>query len=261
MTGPRTSVAAGPALPERRTSVVLGPGVREVEGAPPLAFRGVDLLGRADRAGRFDLVVEPGAVVAAIGDEESGVEAVGALALGLAEPRAGTVEVFGVPIALLPYYDLLGFRRHLGYLPQGDGLLQNLTLKDNVALPVRFATDHRLREVEERVAQLVDDFRLRSIAALRPAQATEEDRRRAAMARAVALNPKLVVLELPFVGLTSRAARELLDRVSHAEDGSRRAILLTSRDLTPAVRDLVTHAVRVVDGAASDDTKRESAWR
>jgi len=257
----RTSTAIDPAPTERRTSVVLGPGVQEVEGAPPLAFRGVDLLGRADRAGRFSLVVEPGAVVAAIGDEESGVEALGPLALGLAAPLAGTVEVFGVPIAMLPYYDLLGFRRHLGYLPQGDGLLQNLTLKDNVALPVRFATDHRLREVEARVAQLVDDFRLRTIAALRPAQATEEDRRRAALARAVALNPKLVVLELPFVGLTSRAAKELLDRVSRSDDGSQRAVLLTSRDLTPAVRDLVTHAVRVVDGAAVDDTKRDSGWR
>ena len=261
MTEPRTSLASAPRVPNRRTSVVLGPGVREVEGAPPLAFRGVDLLGRPDRAGRFSLVVEPGAVVAAIGDEESGIEVLGPLALGLEAPRAGAVEVFGVPIALLPYYDLLGFRRHLGYLPQGDGLLQNLTLKDNVALPVRFATDHRLSEVEARVAQLLDDFRLRAIASLRPAQATEEDRRRAALARAVALNPKLVVLELPFVGLTSRAARELLDRVSRGDDGSERAVLLTSRDLTPSVRDRVTHAVRVVDGAVADDTKRESAWR
>ena len=245
-----------------RTSIVLGPGVAEIPGAPPLAFREVDLLGWADRPDRrFNLVLEPGAIVAAIGDETSGVEALGPLALGLTPPAGGAVEVFGVPIGLLRYYELLGFRRRIGYLPTGDGLLQNLSLKDNVALPVRFATDHRLREVEARVAQLVDDFRLRAIATLRPAQATEEDRRRAAMARAVALNPKLVVLELPFVGLTSRAARELLDRVSRGDDGSERAILLTSRDLTPAVRDRVTHAVRVVDGAAVDDTKRESGWR
>ena len=259
MTEPRTSLASAPRVPNRRTSVVLGPGVREVEGAPPLAFRGVDLLGRPDRL--FQLQLQAGEVVAAIGDETSGVELLGRLALGLAAPASGTVEVFGLRIAELSYYDLLVFRRRVGYLPQGDGLLQNLSLRDNVALPVRFATDHRLSEVEARVAQLLDDFRLRAIASLRPAQATEEDRRRAALARAVALNPKLVVLELPFVGLTSRAARELLDRVSRGDDGSERAVLLTSRDLTPSVRDRVTHAVRVVDGAVADDTKRESAWR
>jgi ABC-type transporter Mla maintaining outer membrane lipid asymmetry ATPase subunit MlaF len=245
-----------------QASIVLGPGVTERAGAPPLAYRDVDLLGRPDRPDRrFNLVVEAGAVVAAIGDEDSGVETLGGLALGLITPLSGTVEAFGIPIALLPYYDLLAFRRHLGYLPQGDGLLQNLTLRDNVALPVRFATDHRLREVEARVAQLIDDFRLRTIATLRPAQATEEDRRRAAMARAAALNPKLVVLELPFGGLTNRAARDVLDKVSRCDDGSRRAILLTSRDLNPSVRDIVTRAVRVVDGVAVELDLREPGWR
>jgi len=237
-------------------SVVLSASAPEIAGATPLAYRDVELLGRPDRPDRrFSLVIEPGAVVAAIGDEGSGVEALGPLALGLRRPAAGSVEVFGLPIADLPYYDLLVFRRRVGYLPQGDGLLQNLSLRDNVALPVRFATDHRLREVEARVTQLVEDFRLRAIAALRPAQASEEDRRRAAAARSVALNPKLVVLELPFVGLTSRAAQDLLERVSRCDDGSRRAVLLTSRDLAPSARGLVTRAVRVVDGVAVDDKK------
>ena len=243
-----------------QASIVLGPGVAEIAGAPPLVYRDVDLVGRPER--RFNLTVAPGEVVAAIGDETSGIERLGTLALGLLAPASGSVEAFGVPIAQLPYYELLAFRRRLGYLPEGDGLLQNLNLKDNVALPVRFATDHRLREVEARVAQLIDDFRLRSIASLRPAQATEEDRRRAAMARAVALNPKLVVLELPFVGLTSRAATELLEKVSRVENGSRRAVLLTSRDLTPSVRGLVTRTVRVVEGMpARESEARESGWR
>jgi phospholipid/cholesterol/gamma-HCH transport system ATP-binding protein len=220
---------------------------------PPLVYRDVTLLGRPDR--RFNLTLQPGEAVAAVGDENSGVDALGALALGLATPAAGTVEVLGLPVADLSYYELLVFRRRLGYLPQGDGLLQNLSLRDNVALPVRFATDHKLREVDAKVAQLVEDFRLRAIAGLRPAQATEEDRRRAAAARAVALDPALLVLELPFVGLTGRAAVDLLDRVARTEAGARRTVLLTSRDLTPSVRGSVTRAVRVVDGVAVEDQK------
>jgi ABC-type transporter Mla maintaining outer membrane lipid asymmetry ATPase subunit MlaF len=225
----------------------------KVAGAPPLVYRDVALLGRPDRL--FTLTLHPGEVVAAVGEENSGVEALGRLALGLVPPASGTVEVFGLRIAELSYYDLLVFRRRLGYLPQGDGLLQNLSLRDNVALPVRFATDHRLREVDAKVTQLIEDFRLRAIAELRPAQANEEDRRRAAAARAVALDPKLVVLDFPFVGLTSRAALDLLERVSKADDGSRRTVLLTSRDLTPSVRGLLTGAVRVVDGVAVEEKK------
>jgi len=238
-----------------RGSRFLSASAPEVPGAPPLAYRDVDLLGRPERPDRrFSLTVEPEAVVAVIGDERSGIEALGQLALGLRAPTAGSVTVFGFPIAEFPYYDLLVFRRRVGYLPAGDGLLQNLSLKDNVALPVRFATDHRLREVDSRVAQLIEDFRLRAAAATRPAQASEEDRRRAAAARAIALNPGLVVLELPFDGLTSRVAAELLDRVSRRDNGGRRAVLLTSHDLTPSVRDLVTRTVRVVDGAAMEET-------
>ncbi|MGD0993370.1 MAG: ATP-binding cassette domain-containing protein [Gemmatimonadales bacterium] len=237
----------------QRVSSFLTAEMAKVAGAPPLAYRDVALLGRPDHL--FNLTLQAGEVVAAVGEENSGIEALGPLALGLATPASGAVEVFGLPIGELSYYDLLVFRRRLGYLPQGDGLLQNLTLRDNVALPVRFATDHRLREVDAKVGQLIEDFRLRAIAALRPAQANEEDRRRAAAARAVALNPKLVVLELPFVGLTSRSALDLLERVSRSEDGGRRTVLLTSRDLTPSVRGLVSRAVRVVDGVASEDAK------
>ena len=236
-----------------RAPHVLSGAIAEVAGAAPLAYRDVALTGRPDQL--LQLALQAGEVVAAIGDENSGVEQLGRLALGLAAPASGTVEIFGLRIVELSYYDLLVFRRRVGYLPQGDGLLQNLSLRDNVALPVRFATDHRLREVDARVSQLIEDFRLRAIAGLRPAQANEEDRRRAAAARAVALNPKLVVLELPFVGLTGRAAKDLLERVSRMEDGGRRTVLLTSRDLTPSVRELVTRAVRVVDGVAVEDLK------
>ncbi len=236
-----------------RGSGFLSAEMAKVAGAPPLVYRDVALLGRSDRL--FNLAIAAGEVVAAVGEEDNGVEVLGSLALGLTAPRSGTVEVFGLPIAELSYYDLLVFRRRLGYLPQGNGLLQNLSLRDNVALPVRFATDHRLREVDAKVTQLVEDFRLRAIATLRPAQANEEDRRRAAAARAVALDPELVVLEFPFVGLTGRAAMDLLERVSKTEQGGRRAVLLTSRDLTPSVRGLLTRAVRVVDGVAVEDMK------
>lgn len=243
-------------MSDARGSRFLSASAPDVPGAPPLAYKDVDLLGRPDRPDRrLTLTVEADAVVAAIGDERSGIEALGGLALGLRPPATGSVEVFGLPIAEFPYYDLLVFRRRVGYLPAGDGLLQNLSLKDNVALPVRFATDHRLREVEARVTQLIEDFRLRSAAATRPAQASEEDRRRAAAARAVALDPRLVVLELPFDGLTSRVAVELLERVSRRNDGGRRAVLLTSHDLTPSVRNLATRIVRVADGVATEEAK------
>ncbi len=224
------------------------------QGAPPLVFREVDLKERPDHpAQRFTLTVQQGTTVVAMGDEDSGVLDLGPWALGLGRPPAGRVEVFGAPIGALPYYDLLLFRRRVGYHPAGDGLLQNLTLRDNVALPLRFASDHRLAEVDGRVGQLLEDFRLRSVADLRPAQANEEDRRRAALARAVALDPDLVVLEVPFDGLTSRAAQDVLDKVSRRDDGTRRAVFATVQDLVPSIRKVVQRVIKVADGAAVEE--------
>ncbi len=224
------------------------------DAAPPLVFRDVDLRERPDHPEqRFQLTVQAGTVVVAIGDEDSGVGDLGAWALGLRRPPLGRVEVFGAPIGALPYYDLLLFRRRIGYHPVGDGLLQNLSLRDNVALPLRFASDHRQAEVDGRVNQLMDDFRLRAVATMRPAQANEEDRRRAALARAVALDPELVVLEAPFDGLTSRAAQDLLDRVSRRADGARRAVFATVQDLVPSVRKTVQRVIKVADGAAVEE--------
>lgn len=222
--------------------------------APPLVFREVDLRERPDHpTNRFSLTVQPASVVVAIGDEDSGVHDLGGWALGLGTPPAGRVEVFGAAIGALPYYDLLLFRRRVGYHPVGDGLLQNLTLRDNVALPLRFASDHRQAEVDGRVSQLVEDFRLRSVAGLRPAQANEEDRRRAALARAVALDPDLVILEAPFDGLTSRAALDVLDKVARREEGGSRAVFATAQDLVPSVRKAVHRIIKLVDGAAVEE--------
>jgi ABC-type transporter Mla maintaining outer membrane lipid asymmetry ATPase subunit MlaF len=225
-----------------------------VEGAVPLVYRDIDLRDRPDHPGnRFNVVVDPETLVVIIGDEDSGVGDLARFAMGLQKPISGEAIVFGKRITDLSYYDLLVFRRRLGYLQVGDGLLQNLNLRDNVALPLRFASDHRLAEVDGKVTALVDQFHLRSVAHLRPAQANEEDRRRAAVARAIALDPELVVLEAPFDGLTTRAAQDLLEHVCRRPDGSRRTVVATVQDIVPSIRRMAGRVIRVVDGLAQEE--------
>ena len=225
-----------------------------VAGAPPLAFRGVDLRESPDHPDhRFALTVAAGSVVLCVGDEDSGVGDLGRFALGLLRPRQGEVLVFGAAIADLSYDRQLIFRRRIGYTQIGDGLLQNLTLRGNIVLPLAYATDHRSAEVTDRAQWLVEAFDLREVEYRRPAQVNEEDRRRAAMARAAALDPELVVLEAPFDGLTGRAARDLLERMRTRRDGTPRTVFMTAQDTTPAVARLITRTVRLVDGLAVEE--------
>lgn len=212
---------------------------------PPLAFDQVLLSPRA--ATPFSLTVDRGETVVVIGDEEIGLGALGALALALEVPRAGHVRVLGTDLAELPGRERLAFRRRVGYLPAGDGLLQNLSLRDNVALPLRFGSTTGSKEIEGRVEVMLAAGRIGRIGGLRPAQANEEERRRTALVRALAFDPSLLILEQPFDGLSSRVAGELLTLARGGEEvqGGRRSVLITCQELPSLLHNRVERIYRL----------------
>lgn len=209
----------------------------------PLALEQVPLRGGTP----LSLSVEPHHTVVVLGDEDTAVGKLGDWALGLERPPAGRVLVYGVAAADLPYRERLAFRRRVGYLPAGDGLLHNLSLRDNVALPLRFGSADAPRVIEGRVAVMLAAVRLSHAADRRPAQANEEERRRAALARATAFDPPLVLLEQPFDGLTARAAAELLELVRGGDvaEGGRRTVVIVAQDVPAVVLQRVERVYRL----------------
>ncbi len=194
-------------------------------------------LSRRDHA-PFTLSVAAHHTVAVLGDEDSGIGKLGGFALGLETPPTGRVRVFDIDVDTLSGRERLAFRRRVGYLPAGDGLLQNLSLRDNVALPLLFGSDASPREIDGRVNVMLVAVRLTQAADRRPAQANEEECRRAAIARAIAFDPLLLVLEQPFDGITARASAELLEiaRGGETAEGARRTILITGQEIPTVVQ-------------------------
>lgn len=215
---------------------------------PPLAFE--DLLAHGAKATTITLSVPAHRAVSIVGEVATGIAQLGPIALGLAQPRTGRALVFGEAVGGLSRRAALAFRRRVGYVPEGDGLLQNLSLEDNVALPLRFAGGLSPRDVRGRLRVVLAAFRLVDAGRLRPAQADEEQRRRAAFARAVVFDPSLVILAQPFDGIGARAAAELLDlaRGGETADGPRRTVFLTSQALSERLRARIEDRYRVVAG-------------
>jgi ABC-type transporter Mla maintaining outer membrane lipid asymmetry ATPase subunit MlaF len=211
----------------------------------PLVFDSIPIARQASAP--FSLEVGERRTVAVLGDEDSGVGLLGGYALGLERPPAGRALIFGTVIATLPEPERLAFRRRVGYLPAGEGLLQNLSLRDNVALPLRFGSGAAPREIDGRVTVMLTALRLTAAANLRPAQANEEERRRAALARAIAFDPTLLLLEQPFDGLTARVASELLEiaRGGESADGARRTIFITGQEIPPIIMRRVDQVYRL----------------
>jgi len=229
-----------------------------------LSFEGVPLLrlsrdtfsrqpsGERGPPALFALDVKAHETVVVLGDESSGVDALGALAMGLELPPSGRTTLLGTEVRTLDRRGQLAFRRRVGYLPAGDCLLQNLSLRDNILLPLRFGSDFREREIEGRVDVILAQLRIVRVADVRPAQADQEERRRTAMARALAFDPELVILEQPFDGLPDRVAAELLEmaRGGETEEGSRRTLFITGQELPTLLRSRVDRLVRVSKGHA-----------
>ncbi|HXG45959.1 MAG TPA: ATP-binding cassette domain-containing protein [Gemmatimonadales bacterium] len=199
---------------------------------------------------RFTLEVLPHTTVAVLGDEGSGVDSLGGLALALDPVPDGRVLTLGIEPARLERRELLAFRRRVGYLPAGDGLLQNLTLRENIRLPLHFGSNFRSRDIEGKVDVILAQLRLSKAAHLLPAQANDEDRRRAALGRALAFDPELVILEQPFDGLTERVAAELLElaRGGEVAEGSRRTVFITGQEIPSLLRPRVDRIVRLSRG-------------
>jgi ABC-type transporter Mla maintaining outer membrane lipid asymmetry ATPase subunit MlaF len=211
----------------------------------PLVFEDIPL-GRRP-ASPFSLEVPPRHTVVVLGDEDSGVGQLGGYALGLERPAAGRALAWETEVATLPERERLAFRRRVGYLPAGDGLLQNLSLRDNVALPLRFGSGASPKEIDGRVNVMLAAVRLSAVADRRPAQANEEEGRRAALARAIAFDPGLLILEQPFDGLTARVASELLEfaRGGETAEGARRALLITGQEIPPVILRRVERVYRL----------------
>jgi ABC-type transporter Mla maintaining outer membrane lipid asymmetry ATPase subunit MlaF len=191
----------------------------------------------------IDFAVAAGESLLLAGTASSGKSAALALCLGGVAPAAGTVEVLGLRPAELPPPELDRLRMRIGYVPQRGGLLSNLSLRDNIALPLRYHHDANPAVAEaaiERVHTLLD---VELLPAVMPADAPLLMRQVAAIARALVLGPELLLVDEPGSGLDEANAEELWRLLWRVQSETGIAILATAADAAAArpLTDRVLH--------------------
>jgi len=132
------------------------------------------------------------------------------LCLGFSEPSSGHVKVDGREPWRLERGDVAKFRRGIGSLLEPDGLVANLTLRMNLVIPLTFAEGLDPDEAHARAESILDVMHLTMWSDVRPASLPGEIRQTAALARALASRPALLLLENPLASVEVREARRLL---------------------------------------------------
>ncbi len=140
---------------------------------------------------------------------------------GRLRPTRGTVTVLGRQVDQLKEKELFHMRRQMGMLFQSSALLTDLTVYDNVAFPIRENTNLPNVLVHKLVLMKLEQVGLRGAMNLMPSELSGGMQRRVALARSVALDPKLLLFDEPFTGLDpislgviSKLVRELTDALN-----------------------------------------------
>jgi len=177
-----------------------------------LALRDVDVYIQASHILRkVSLEAAPGELVCLVGRNGAGKTTTLRAVMGYLRPAGGTITLAGQPIGGLPTHAIAA--RGVGYAPEESAVFGDLTVAENIELPTW--TRPGGRPAAERVARAYDVFpRLRGFATRGGTQLSGGERKMLSIARALALDPALLLLDEPFEGLSPAIIPQLGESIA-----------------------------------------------
>ena len=155
--------------------------------------------------------------------------------IGLIQPTKGDIRFEDTSLAVMTERELAHLRTRYGFVFQGAALFDSATVADNIAFPLREHTQLDEDEISKIVAELVAEVGLpRAVLTKKPVELSGGMRKRAGLARALALDPQLVLYDEPTTGLDpimSDVINELIQRVPHTPETTN---VVVTHDMTTA---------------------------
>lgn len=171
--------------------------------------------------------VEAGEYVAIMGESGSGKTTLLNILASLDKPTAGEVRLEGNSIVKISNKEISAFRRkNLGFVFQDFNLLDTFSLRDNIYLPLVLAGED-YREMEQKIRPIAQELRITEILDKYPYEVSGGQKQRAAIARALITDPKIILADEPTGALDSRAAGQLLDIFNDVNEKGQTILMVT----------------------------------
>ena len=171
--------------------------------------------------------VEAGEYVAIMGESGSGKTTLLNILAALDKPTGGKVYLKGNDLGKIREKEMAAFRRqNLGFVFQDFNLLDTLTLKDNIFLPL-VLSGKKYTEMESRIAPIAEQLGISKLLNKYPYEVSGGQKQRAAAARALITQPQLILADEPTGALDSRSTDELLGLFNAINDNGQTIVMVT----------------------------------
>ncbi len=212
-----------------------------------------------------DMDIPRGKVSAIMGPSGTGKTTLLKLIGGQLRPDAGSIEVDGANVHALSQHELYALRTRMGMLFQSGALLTDLSVYDNVAYPLREHTRLPESMVRKLVLLKLEAVGLRGAQGLMPSELSGGMARRVALARAIALDPMMILYDEPFTGQDPISMGVLMSLIRRLNDASGLSSILVSHDVreTAAIADqlfVISHGKLMAQGAPKNVMASDSDW-
>jgi len=185
---------------------------------------------------RVSLDIYRGEIVALLGGSGSGKTTLLRRVIGLERPDSGSIVIGGVDLTACSEAELAAVRRKVGVAFQESALFSSLTVDENAALPIRELTDLADPIVAQMVWMKLKAVGLAEAGRLYPRELSGGMKKRAAIARAIALDPDILVLDEPSAGLDPIIAAGLDELILFLKRGLGMTVLVVTHALDSAFR-------------------------
>ena len=219
---------------------------------PAITFRNVSFAYGEDQSARsildgIDIDIPKGQLTALMGASGGGKTTVLRLISGQCRASSGEVNVLGHDIAKLSHKQLYTARRQMGMLFQFGALFTDMSVFDNVAFPLREHTQLPEVMVRDIVLIKLNAVGLRGARDLMPAEISGGMARRVALARAIALDPALMMYDEPFAGLDPISLGTAAKLIRELNDALGMTSIVVSQDVQETLG-IAQHVVILADG-------------
>src|ERR1700745_4193090 len=204
----------------------------------------------------LSLKIQPQDRLVIMGQSGAGKSTILRLILGILMPDEGSVFFKQFEITRLPRRKLQRIRRHIGMVYQYSALLSSRTVRDNVALPLEELTDKSREEIDRIVDEKLDLVGMKDAKNLMPSELSGGMRKRVSLARALVLEPELILFDEPAAGLDPVIASVIDELIISLTEKSKVTSIIVTHEMDSAFR-IGTRMAMLYQGKIIEDAEPE----